>query len=131
MLNQVFKLGLFVTLGIWLRYRARGLFALAAVLAVTWVLHSEYLGYVSRSGDDNFLALSYAIKWGVFILAAGCYYVLVERRIRARPELDRNTISHPDRATDRDDGFDFLRHKKTLESEADKALNNPKRGAEG
>ena len=71
MLNQVLKLGLFVTLGIWLRHRAKGLFALVGMLAVTWILHSEYLGYVSRSGDDTYLALSYAIKWGVFILAAG------------------------------------------------------------
>ena len=131
MLNQVLKLGLFVTLGIWLRHRAKGLFALVSVLAVTWILHSEYLEYISRSGDGTYLALSYVIKWGVFVVTAGWYYLLVEKKIRARPELERNTIANPERSADQDDGFDFLRHKKTLESEADKALHNPKRGAEG
>ena len=126
MLNQVLKLGLFVTLGIWLRHRARGLLVLIGVLAITWILHGEYLEYISRSGDDTYLALSYVIKWGVFIVAAGWYYLLVERKIRARPELERNTISNPERSADRDDGFDFLRHKKTLESEADKALKAPR-----
>ena len=130
MLNQVLKLGLFVTLGIWLRHRARGLLVLVGVLVITWILHNEYLGYISRSGDDTYLALSYVMKWGVFILASCCYYLLVERKIRNRPELDRNTIANPERSTDLDDGFDFLRHKKTLESEAEKALKNPKKGAE-
>ena len=126
MLNQVLKLGLFVTLGIWLRHRARGLLILIGVLTITWILHGEYLEYISRSADDTYLALSYVIKWGVFIVAASWYYLVVERKIRAQPELERNTITNPERSADRDDGFDFLRHKKTLESEADKVLKNPK-----
>ena len=131
MLNQVLKLGLFVTLGIWLRHRARGLLILILVLTITWILHSEYLEYISRSGDAAYLAISYVIKWGVFVVAAGWYYLLVERKIRARPELERNTITNPEQSADRDDGSDFLRHKKTLESEADKALKAPKRGNKG
>ncbi len=125
MIGQLLKLGLFVTLGVWLKHRGKGLFALVLTLLTTWLLHNEYLSYITQSGDNRFLALSYGIKWGVFIVAAGLYYFALERKIRKDPSRGRNTIEHPEASAARGDGFDFLRRKKTLESESDKALHDP------
>ena len=127
MINQLLKLGLFVTLGLWLKHRGRGLFLLVGTLAITWVIHNEYLGYIDQSGDQRFLALSYGIKWGIFALSCVLYYVFVERKIRQDPVANQNTINHPEASETRGDGFDFLRQKKTLESEKDKVLGNPRR----
>ena len=126
MIGQLLKLGLFVTLGVWLKHRGKGLLVLVLTLSVTWLLHNEYLSYIAQSGDNRFLALSYGIKWGVFFLAAGSYYFAVERNISKDPTRGRNTIEHPEVSEAQGDGFDFLRRKKTLESESDKALHQPK-----
>ena len=39
--NQIVKLGLFVTLGIWLKNRGKGLLLLILVLVTTWTAHNE------------------------------------------------------------------------------------------
>ena len=122
MLNQLIKIGVFVTLGLWLKHRIRGLAYLIGVLVVTWIAHNEYLSYTRQSGNVDFLELSYAVKWSVFLVSVVIYWFAVERRIRRNPDDARNTILHPQNGPDQGDGFDFLRRKKTLESEADKAL---------
>ena len=129
MLNQLLKLGVFVTLGLWLKHRLKGLLLLIAVLFIAWLGHSEYLAYVKTSGNAQWLELSYLAKWGVFFFAIALYYLMVERGIGRAVEENRNTIKQTDVAPNKGDGFDFLRSKKTLESEADKALNQ-KRGIE-
>ena len=125
MINQLLKLGAFITLGVWLKHRGKGLFFLILVLFLTWLVHNEYLAYINQSGDNQFLALSYGIKWGVFVLSIGLYYFLVERRLDSGPQKERNTIEHPQANEQKGDGFDFLRRKKTLESELEKALKKP------
>jgi hypothetical protein len=127
MINQLLKLGLFVTLGVWLKNRGKALCLLVVVLGITWIAHNEYLSYITQSGDDRFLGLSYGIKWGVFILSIITYYVFIERKINEDPKADRNTISHPEASKKQIDGFDFLRQKRTLESEADKVLKKSKK----
>ena len=125
MINQLLKLGVFITLGVWLKHRGKGLFFLILVLFVTWLGHNEYLAYTNQSDDTRYLALSYGIKWGIFVLSIGLYYFLVERRLDSGPQKERNTIEHPQANQQKGDGFDFLRRKKTLESESDKALKTP------
>ena len=125
MIGQLLKLGLFVTLGVWLKHRGKGLFILVSTLLITWLVHNEYLGYIAQSGDNRLLGLSYAIKWSIFIVAVGAYYLAVERKLKKNPALSRNTIEHPEASRTQGDGFDFLRQKRTLESEAEKALKRP------
>lgn len=125
MLNQLIKLGVFVALGIWLKHRGKGLLFLIITLGITWITHNEFLSYLEQSGNNRFLEISYVLKWLIFLLALGIYYLLVERRIRKDPSADRNTIENPDLHHLKGDGFDFLRQKKTLESEMDKTLKNP------
>jgi hypothetical protein len=124
-INQLLKLGVFITLGVWLKHRGKGLFVLLLVLILTWLGHNEYLSYIEQSGDKQYLGLSYAIKWSIFVFAVGLYYFLVERRLGSGPEQERNTISQPEENETRSDGFDFLRQKRTLESESEKSLKNP------
>ena len=127
MINQLLKLGIFITLGVWLKHRGKGLFLLVMALFVTWLGHNEYLSYITQSENTRFLALSYGIKWGIFVLSIGLYYFFVERRLNSGPDTERNTIEHPQTNEQQGDGFDFLRRKKTLESESEKAIKNPLR----
>lgn len=127
MINQLLKLGLFITLGAWLKNRGKGLALLTLTLFLAWFLHNEYLSYLSQSGDDAFLAVSFVIKWGVFLIATLVYYFKVERKLNKKPQANHNTIQTPITSSETGDGFDFLRRKKTLESAEDKILNKPPR----
>lgn len=124
MFNQLLKLGLFVTLGMWLKHRLRGLGCLFFSIGLSWILHGEYLSYVERSGDNEWLVWSFIIKWVVLLGSLALYYLLVERRLLSnQPEAKPpgETQAH----TPANDGFDFLREKPVLDSEADKVLQSP------
>lgn len=125
MLHQLLKVGLFVTLGLWLKRRLRGLTRLLFILAISWVLHSEYLAYVERSGNTDYLEWSFVIKWAVLFGGLGLYYLLVERRLGKTPVDNDKTRLSTEAAQPVGDGFDFLRQKKSLHSEADMALKAP------
>ena len=126
MLNQLLKFGLFLSAGIWLKRRARGLLILLAVLAVTWILHREYLSYLQQSDSVAHLELSYIIKLSIFLVSCGAYYFFVERVVRKDSSSSRNTIHHPSHDSNQGDGFDFIRQKKTLETALDKELKKTK-----
>lgn len=128
MLNQLLKLGVVITLGMWLKHRIRGLLILIAVLAVAWVSHNEYLSYIAQSGNKEFLELSYVTKWGVFIIGVLLYYFLVERRIARDPTVNRNEFHDTVNIEPKGDGFDFLRKKKKLDSQSDKLLKHERKG---
>ena len=116
MLNQLLKLGIVITLGMWLKHRLRGLLILVAVLGVAWIIHNEYLAYIAQSGNTEYLELSYVVKWGVFIIGILLYYFLVERKLVRDPSANRNEFTNTVDIEPRDDGFDFLRRKKLLDS---------------
>ena len=99
---------------------------LLLTLVITWIIHNEYLSYASQSENQQYLALSYVIKWGVFIIAVSIYYFAVERKVLSSSNI-KNTIRRPREKESKGDGFDFLRQKRTLESAADKAVKNPLR----
>jgi hypothetical protein len=124
-LNQLLKVGLFVTMGLWLKHRLRGLACLLAVLVITWVLHGEYLAYVERSGNTEYLEWSFVIKWAVLFVGVGLYYLLVEWRIGNRFRDNNKTRVPTETVQPVGDGFDFLRQKKSLDSEADMTLKAP------
>jgi len=125
MFNQLFKIGLFVTLGLWLKHRLRGLACLLVVLLLTWIFHGEYLAYVERSGNTEYLLWSFIIKWLVIVTSFVLYYLLVEWRLATRQDLNKQqTISTADPVGD---GFDFLRQKQQLDSKVDMIIKNPDR----
>lgn len=125
MFSQLMKFGLFVTLGIWLKHRLRGLAYLCAALLLTWLLHSEYLAYVERSGNTNWLEWSFLGKWLLVFFSIGLYYLLVERQLGKLTQAGKVKASNSRRETAVGDGFDFLRNKKQLDSQADMDLKNP------
>ena len=122
MLNQLLKLGLFVTMGLWLKHRLQGLVYLLFVLVITWILHGEYLAYVERSGNTEYLEWSFVIKWAVLFGGVALYYLLVERRLGKIPGDNNKTRTSTEAVQPIGDGFDFLRQKKSLDSEADMTL---------
>jgi hypothetical protein len=125
MFSQLMKIGLFVTLGIWLKHRLRGLVYLFAVLLLTWLLHSEYLAYVERSGNTAWLEWSFIGKWLLVFFSIGLYYLVVERRLGKLPQAGKLKASVDSKEAAVGDGFDFLRNKKQLESQADMSLKKP------
>jgi hypothetical protein len=133
MLNQLLKFTLISSLLLWLKPRWRGLLALCALVLMVHTFHGEYLDYAERSGDQSFLVWSYVIKWialtaGVLVYMA---YMITgqnnraqsvhETRIKKKEKKKVNTIPMAD------DGFDFLRKKKHLQSRADKIVAGNKR----
>ncbi|NND69273.1 MAG: hypothetical protein HKN19_16905 [Halioglobus sp.] len=127
MLNQLLKFTLVSSLLLWLKPRWQGLLALTVAVLLVHILHGEYLGYVELSGNDQFLLVSFAIKWLALIVTVLTYYLLAIRRLSV--QRSRVPEPEPQRAGPTegkefagDDGFDFLRDKKELEGEADKLI---------
>ena len=128
MLNQILKFTLFTSLWMWLRPRWRGLLALLVFIGLVTLGHREYLDYVTLSGDKDFLIWSYAVKW--LLIASGLlvYFLLVvmwprPRQTRAGKSTGSKGQAATTAAEPEDDGFDFLRSKKRLQSRAEKLLD--------
>ena len=126
MLNQLLKFTLVSSALLWLRPRWRGLLVLACAVLLIHVLHSEYLEYVLLSSNDTNLVLSYGIKWAALLVVATTYVAFLlsgaspshrRRNEAAAPPEKRRVDTAP-----ADDGFDFLRNKKRLQSRAEKVI---------
>lgn len=141
MLNQLLRFTLVSSALLWLRPRWRGLLALTASVVLIHILHGEYLGYVELSGNSDFLVLSYVCKWVALTVVVSLYVLLavyglkspVRKRGTALPDAyspakaEHAETGGAKTGAVRDDGFDFLRAKKTLESRADKVIRkNPR-----
>lgn len=132
MLNQLLKFTLVSSILLWLKPRWRGLLALTAFVLLVHVLHAEYLGYVELSEDRQYLVASYFVKWLGLVCALVVYYMFAVAGLRIsglpvvaekRAAVAKDQSLEIDSAN-RDDGFDFLREKKQLESRADKLLDS-------
>ncbi|MDG2410792.1 MAG: hypothetical protein P8M21_03025 [Halioglobus sp.] len=132
MLNQLLKVTLISSFLLWLRPRWRGMLALALVVALVHVLHAEYLGYVELSGNDALLIWSFVVKWSVLAVAITVYLAMTLTRQQGKgaPMDSRRKKNAPAGKTvsfrSEDDGFEFLRKKKRLESRAEKMLSGHK-----
>lgn len=130
MFNQLLKITLFTSLWLWLKPRWRGLLAIIVFVLLVNILHREYLDYVSISEDKAMLIWSFVVKWGLIIIGVLLYFLSATLggkpaqaktgKSKAGVEASRQT------GADGDDGFNFLREKKTLENRADKLLNREK-----
>lgn len=129
MLNQLLKVTLISSFLLWLRPRWRGMMALALVVVLVHVLHAEYLGYVELSGNDALLIWSFVVKWSVLAVAVTVYLAMTLTRQQGKSApMDSRRKKNPPAgkafpSRSEDDGFEFLRKKKRLESRAEKMLS--------
>ena len=145
MLNQLLKFTLVSGFLLWLRRRWKWLVGCGGVIAAAMYLHGEFLDYIEAlvPGSEeaaiagDYIAVAFAIK-NVVIFASLLTYFLVEMRASKRRRKDRPDSVHiawtsepgpsPRRGSVRgdeskgDDGFDFLRHGRKLESRAEKVI---------
>lgn len=107
----------------WLKPRWRLLATTVVGILLINYLHSEYLVYVEVSENTEYLVLSYVAKFTLIIaILVGCNIGL-----RAKSSENRATHAFTDEGCDSpartsDDGFDFLREKKRLDSRASKII---------
>jgi len=116
------KIGAVIVTGRFLKPRFKGLLALIAFWFIIRFLHNEYLSYVSLSGDTQHLILASLIKITLYLLAFLIYVFMVERRILMRSSTEIEAQQMQARTAGTDDGFDFLRQKKKLDSPTDQLL---------
>lgn len=127
MLNVLLKSGLLLFIGIWIRPRFKGLISLSAAVLLIWILHDEYIAYLTLQEDFSSARMSYLFKWSSITALALVYYLAIERRIATRlasvqkAENTRENKSDTENS-EADDGFDFLRTKRTLKSKSDRIL---------
>ena len=125
MINQLFKLGVLITTGRFLKPRFKGLLCVLAVWLLLWFLHSEYVSYVQLSGDTGYVLYVTVAKIVLYAISIGIYVLLVEKRLWPQPvkvpppsatkSSQPTTGRQPkEKLEATDDGFDFLRKKKTL-----------------
>ena len=133
MLNQLLKFTLFTSAWLWLKPRWRGLLAIIVFVLLVNILHQEYLDYVSISEDKAMLVWSFVVKWGLIIIGVLLYFfsaTLGGKPAQAKTgKVKAGTEAAPQAGNadeSGDDGFNFLREKKTLHSKADKLLDRDK-----
>ena len=109
------------------------------VLCVIWVIHSEFLSFLSAAYPASetekyeLLVVSYLLKWSVTFVVIVWVLFRSKRRVCSKKiapsfgkqsrkktySIAKNDQSSPE---PKDDGFNFLREKKRLESGSDKIL---------
>lgn len=116
---------------IWRRYRR--LFIAVGLLLVSYflvsLLHQDYLDYVKNSGNDNFLGLSYVLKWLLLLVVTLVFYFLiVARKTPGTNVTDKAPVQAAQPATQpgAPDPFEAIRHKKKLRGRADQYLEDGK-----
>lgn len=113
MFYQLLKAGAVIQAWRWLRPRLWGLVVLFVSIVAILIAHSEYLGYVERTGNTGNLLLSYLLKWGglLILVLIYCLYSWISiKRARYKKSLQRMQYEEVG------DGFDFLRKKRKLQS---------------
>jgi hypothetical protein len=128
MFSQLLKITLFTSLWLWLKPRWRGLLALVVFIVLVTLGHREYLDYVQLSGDKEFLVWSFLVKWVLIALGLLAYFLLVVmwptpvKGKAVKAGKNKSEVTGVSTGAAQDDGFDFLRQKKQLQSRAEKLL---------
>lgn len=126
MIRSILKTTVLLSTYFWLKPRWRGLALVIVSIALTGIIHTEYLHYVNITGNEDFLMTSYILKWLVYLLSL-LMYILVAI---LKPSTVAGTMPR-DSTTGRketvegqavEDGFDFLRQKTRLNNQADLLL---------
>lgn len=130
MLNQILKFTVITSIWLWLKPRWRALLAFILSLVIINVLHREYVNYVEISGNQVFLVWSYILKWSAMLICILAYLLVSAWGISGKKTPPAKVANEPVKLTPKiegqDDGFDFLRRKKKLNSQAEKLLETSK-----
>ena len=115
----------------WLAPRWKSTLGLVVCWGLIIVLHSEYVEYVEITERTELLWVSYLVKWGSVLTLIAAYAWFVVLAPASPPTNLESSHRQQDTApreadAEADDGFDFLRHKPRLESEADRLIRQPK-----
>jgi hypothetical protein len=126
MLNQILKFTVITSIWLWLKPRWRALLAFVISIVIITVAHREYVNYVEISGNQTFLIWSYILKWSALLVSTIAYWLVSAWGIGVKKSAITRAVSEPARPAPRvegqDDGFDFIRSKKKLNSQAEKLL---------
>ncbi len=122
MINNLLKIGVLVVTGRFLKPRLKGLIVLIGFWFVIRLLHAEYISYVELSADISFLWQASLLKIFLYVLGIVVYFVVVERRILLQSNIEQEEKLIQTRIEGKDDGFNFLREKKKLNSKSDHLL---------
>jgi hypothetical protein len=130
MLNQILKFTVLTSIWLWLKPRWRALLAFVVSLVIINILHGEYVKYVEISGNQDFLVWSYILKWSAMLICILAYLLVSAWSISSKKPLPAKAANEPSRLAARvegqDDGFDFIRRKKKLNSQTEKLLEASK-----
>lgn len=86
MIKQFVRLAIVAT--VWRRYKS-GIISVAALLLFWFVVsffHGEYISYAEATGERQFLAISFFIKWGLGSLALSAFVLFHLKAFRKSPE---------------------------------------------
>lgn len=123
MINNLLKIGALVVTGRFLKPRLKGLIALIIFwLLVRW-LHAEYISYVELSTDTSFLWQASLLKIILYVFGFVVYFFSVERLLLLQGKIAQEEKLIKTHIEGDDDGFNFLREKKKLQSKSDQLLH--------
>jgi len=147
MMNQLFRLT-FVTF-VWKKYKQLivSILSLILLLWITEQVHQDFISYSQLNDDTTYLALSFIVKWVVFILLCTGFIVInvsfgksVVAKKQPTSFFKDNVIKTKKRSFDKKDQeqknestqdiidpFDAIRKKPHLRSKADVVLDEDNR----
>ena len=107
----------------WLKPRWKVLVATVFTVLTVNYLHAEYLSYVEVSENTTYLVTSYLLKFSLnAVVLLGGIIRLRSKSPSQEKVGDIQGLQGSNLAPSPDDGFDFLRGKKTLDSRSEKIL---------
>ena len=139
MLNQILKFTLISSVALFLRKRWKRLSACALAIVAAFYIHGEYLDYVgalpagtpAAAQAGEYLLTVFLLKNAVIAAAVLVVIVLEVRASRgkgtAHARQENAASSSPEDAppssgAGQGDGFDFLRHRRTLASRSEQVI---------
>ena len=107
----------------WLKPRWVRLAFLVISLVLISYSHSEYIRYVEITADPTSLAFSYQLKYSLIVIVLVSFSISLKfMPSKNISKSDSKKLTSRKESVNMDDGFDFLRDKKELDSRSDKIL---------
>lgn len=107
----------------WLKPRWVRLAFLVISLVLISYSHSEYIRYVEITADPTSLAFSYQLKYALIVIVLVSFLISLKFMPSTNiSKSDSKKLTSRKKSVNMDDGFDFLRDKKELDSRSDKIL---------
>ena len=107
----------------WLKPRWIRLVFLVISLVLISYSHSEYIRYVEITADPTSLAFSYQLKYSLTVIVLASFLISLKfMPSKNISKSDSKKLTSRKKSVNMDDGFDFLRDTKELDSRSDKIL---------